>query len=863
MAGLLRLGLAIRSRKNSARPAAAPAAAPGPAVQLNGDPPTGAPGPASCLDVPAATRPRLASASSFCADPHAEAVAQLLNLFPDADPMYLAKCVGHYEDHPANVVERIAHKIVDLNHGYYPSVVPPTAAFVPPTVATTPTPSPPASSSSSPSTSRGSGRARTDSLNPLDTEDQTATRNLHLQLLAELFPDADLAHLRSLIVEYPSNTVLRVTKRLLSENGRYPRRKRWGQVLASDLFRGPRYIRGATDRLLNAFPKHWKSSIRAYLAEHNFDYVSAYTFLRDQPAPSTFFLFNLFARRPIDSQEMYDPDLLRDVDRLQLSAATTTTPLDPTADDEHVARQLNLDEYMQVGDLLTCACCWNDLAWEDMVACCAGHLFCTACLARVVQEAVFGQQAAALVTDGPAADGVACFHSDGCTATFDDASVARAVAAYERDQRRERAATSAAEAQQPAAVEPVVLVTGGSMLAANVHDPDPAVNDTFLRFTYLRAKRHAIAAGFVVDTCQFCPYFEVRDAPRPHRALWCLLLGGHNDTSAPAALARRFVAHWLNPALVFTISPTAARDAVPACCFGGGDADDVDDNGRFDPVAARLHAWFPTASQRRALGQTVALMQVLWSALLVRILLMPVVAWWPAHMIAAGAELAAYVHLARWSMAVVDEYVRGPVVGPAAAAADARNDDEQVPALDDEDVVGMVETNDTKAGLAMVQLPSRVRVLRCRNVRCLRATCLQCRSEYLPHHRCGETSEDSVVHAVEQAMSNAIKRVCPKCALPFTKSDGCNLMKCSCGYVMCYVCRKGIRDEKYQHFCQHFRLVAGKCQECDRCELYATEDEAKVRRAAGRRALDEWRVMHPHERIPDAVLKSAMAVIER
>ncbi|KNE59498.1 hypothetical protein AMAG_03771 [Allomyces macrogynus ATCC 38327] len=209
------------------------------------------------------------------------------------------------------------------------------------------------------------------------------------------------------------------------------------------------YIRGATDRLLNAFPKHWKSSIRAYLAEHNFDYVSAYTFLRDQPAPSTFFLFNLFARRPIDSQDMYDPDLLRDVDRLHLSTTPTTTPPDPTADDEHVARQLNLEEYTQTGDLITCACCWDDLAWEDMVACRAGHLFCTACLARVVQEAVFGQQAAALVTDGPAADGVACFHSDGCSATFDDASVARAVAAYERDQKRERAA--AAETQPPAA----------------------------------------------------------------------------------------------------------------------------------------------------------------------------------------------------------------------------------------------------------------------------------------------------------------------------------------------------------------------------------------------------------------------------
>ena len=57
---------------------------------------------------------------------------------------------------------------------------------------------------------------------------------------------------------------------------------------------------------------------------------------------------------------------------------------------------------------------------------------------------------------------------------------------------------------------------------------------------------------------------------------------------------------------------------------------------------------------------------------------------------------------------------------------------------------------------------------------------------------------------------------------------------------MCYVCRNEIGKEGYSHFCQHFREQRGRCRECDRCDLYAVEDEEAVTRRAAERAEREW-----------------------
>ncbi|RPA87507.1 hypothetical protein BJ508DRAFT_410273 [Ascobolus immersus RN42] len=129
----------------------------------------------------------------------------------------------------------------------------------------------------------------------------------------------------------------------------------------------------------------------------------------------------------------------------------------------------------------------------------------------------------------------------------------------------------------------------------------------------------------------------------------------------------------------------------------------------------------------------------------------------------------------------------------------------------------------------------------CQSEQCGKASCLDCQKDWFPFHKCYEDELDGARIYVERAMAEAVKRTCPECHVSFVKSDGCNKLTCPCGYIMCYVCRADIGTERYQHFCQHFRAIPGsQCTECDRCDLYAMEDEAAVIKAAAKKAEEEY-----------------------
>ncbi|KAL7753690.1 hypothetical protein RI367_000621 [Sorochytrium milnesiophthora] len=129
----------------------------------------------------------------------------------------------------------------------------------------------------------------------------------------------------------------------------------------------------------------------------------------------------------------------------------------------------------------------------------------------------------------------------------------------------------------------------------------------------------------------------------------------------------------------------------------------------------------------------------------------------------------------------------------------------------------------------------------CRRPSCGKRSCQDCMREYRPFHSCyadDEKTADNLRLFVERAMSEAVKRVCPACSLAFTKSDGCNLVKCTrCGYVMCYVCRKDIKKEKYA-------------------------DEEDVRRDAGRAARQEWLTTHATTKVDKQTLKEVDTLLK-
>lgn len=69
------------------------------------------------------------------------------------------------------------------------------------------------------------------------------------------------------------------------------------------------------------------------------------------------------------------------------------------------------------------------------------------------------------------------------------------------------------------------------------------------------------------------------------------------------------------------------------------------------------------------------------------------------------------------------------------------------------------------------------KLFRCLNPECLKVTCRKCkRPDHIPK-RCEEVEEAFKLdnrHAVEEAMSAALMRRCPKCAKPYLKESGCN-----------------------------------------------------------------------------------------
>ncbi|KAL8782971.1 MAG: hypothetical protein Q9213_004979 [Squamulea squamosa] len=140
------------------------------------------------------------------------------------------------------------------------------------------------------------------------------------------------------------------------------------------------------------------------------------------------------------------------------------------------------------------------------------------------------------------------------------------------------------------------------------------------------------------------------------------------------------------------------------------------------------------------------------------------------------------------------------------------------------------------------QFPPR---FQCRSPTCSALTCTNCSKPWRDPHTCFESEVVELRTTIEAARTAALKRTCPRCGLGFIKESGCNKLACVCGYIMCYVCRQGLGPmdggEEYSHFCQHFRYEAGRCRECEKCDLYRNADEDALVKAAGLEAEREWR----------------------
>ncbi|KAL3764790.1 hypothetical protein ACHAWU_006207 [Discostella pseudostelligera] len=115
-------------------------------------------------------------------------------------------------------------------------------------------------------------------------------------------------------------------------------------------------------------------------------------------------------------------------------------------------------------------------------------------------------------------------------------------------------------------------------------------------------------------------------------------------------------------------------------------------------------------------------------------------------------------------------------------------------------------------------------------------SCRLCHEEYHPNiPRCDlveSQTETSGRNAVEEAMTSALIRICPRsnCRKKFLKTDGCNKMTCPCGCLVCNICRVEIpATVGYLHFCQTPHCNHAKCA---KCPLWADSTASDAKRIA-------------------------------
>jgi len=89
-------------------------------------------------------------------------------------------------------------------------------------------------------------------------------------------------------------------------------------------------------------------------------------------------------------------------------------------EDLKAATEANDEQYQQAGQALECSCCFGEFAFEGITHCEEGHLYCTACAKRFLQEQLFGERSRQFKE-------LCCFSSTECHAPFSPTQIERIV----------------------------------------------------------------------------------------------------------------------------------------------------------------------------------------------------------------------------------------------------------------------------------------------------------------------------------------------------------------------------------------------------------------------------------------------------
>ncbi|KAI8867873.1 hypothetical protein GQ42DRAFT_164510 [Ramicandelaber brevisporus] len=133
--------------------------------------------------------------------------------------------------------------------------------------------------------------------------------------------------------------------------------------------------------------------------------------------------------------------------------------------------------------------------------------------------------------------------------------------------------------------------------------------------------------------------------------------------------------------------------------------------------------------------------------------------------------------------------------------------------------------------------------LRCKNPECEIISCRSCKKRSHIPWTCEEANRsrlESAQNLIAEAMSEALMRTCSRCNNRFFKTEGCNMITCTCGQKMCYICKIPLKD--YGHFNRNGAADSSLCPLFDDTVL---EDAVKIKRAAAT-ALQKQLEDNPH-----------------
>ncbi|KAK6531603.1 hypothetical protein TWF694_002787 [Orbilia ellipsospora] len=228
-----------------------------------------------------------------------------------------------------------------------------------------------------------------------------ATRNQCLDVLHEVFPEADVADLRYRInAKFQEHVELSEQLKMLLEQSQMGRKlkPRTGNDVKMqpwERFRSREYVKAAEFNLRKEFKSLSRSTILAVMAENNNHYTKSRTILVDINRKSwrhkiTSWIF----LRPKSDEPRAVPKLgptgSQELDE-ELWELGRPGRVEQAISDLAIAQALNEKQYEEIKGLLECECCFGDYTFEMMAACCQGHLFCHNCVTNAAKEGLYGQ----------------------------------------------------------------------------------------------------------------------------------------------------------------------------------------------------------------------------------------------------------------------------------------------------------------------------------------------------------------------------------------------------------------------------------------------------------------------------------------